>query len=69
LLITLHFDAEGGPPFSVSPAEVAASYAEAKITHLASNDARTELPSLIESGASFVHEDVYAIEFALLSSR
>ncbi len=63
LLITLHFDADGGPPFSVSPAEVGAAYAAAKVTQLASVDAREELPKLVESGASFVHEHVYAIEF------
>ena len=65
LLITLHFDADGGPPFSVSAAEVAAAYPDAKITQLASADASGELPELLQAGASFVHEQVYAIEFGL----
>ena len=64
LLVTLHFDVGGGPPFSVSPAEVAAAYAGAKITQLASVDARAEVPAAVESGATFVHEDVYAVEFS-----
>jgi len=64
LLVTLHFDAAGGPPFSVSPSEVAAAYADAKVTQLASVDARAELPAAVEKGATFVHEDVFAIEFS-----
>jgi thiopurine S-methyltransferase len=65
LLLTLHFDAQGGPPFSVSPEEVAMAYAAAKkLTLLASVDAREDAPGPIERGASFVHENVYAIEFA-----
>ena len=64
LLITLHFDAEGGPPFSVSPEEVSALYANAtEIRQLASVDARAELPEVIARGASFVHEQVYAVTF------
>ncbi|MGC4091201.1 MAG: thiopurine S-methyltransferase [Polyangiaceae bacterium] len=63
LLVTLHTDVAGGPPYSVSPAEVEASYAGAKVTPLASADARAELPKLLEEGATFIHENVYAIEF------
>ena len=63
LLITLHFDAPGGPPFSVPPAEVAAAYAGAEIKLLASVDARPDAPGPIERGATFVHENVYAIAF------
>jgi thiopurine S-methyltransferase len=65
LLVTLHFDADGGPPFSVSPADVAASYAKAAIAPLSSDDAREELPALVEAGATFVKENVYAIEFGV----
>lgn len=63
LLVTLHFDAEGGPPFTVSPEEVTARYAGAKITALASEDARSDAPGPVERGATFVHENVYRIEF------
>jgi thiopurine S-methyltransferase len=63
LLLTLHFDAPGGPPFSVSPEEVSAAYAVAKVTALASVDARDDAPGPVERGATFVHENVYAIEF------
>lgn len=63
LLLTLHFDAERGPPFSVSPEEVATAYRTAKVTLLASVDARADAPGPVERGASFVHENVYAIEF------
>lgn len=63
LLVTLHFDALGGPPFSVSPEEVAQAYAAAKTrTLLASVDVKSETPGPVERGASFVHENVYAIE-------
>lgn len=63
LLLTLHFDAPGGPPFSVSPEEVASAYAAAKtVTQLASEDAREDAPGPVERGATFVHENVYAIE-------
>ncbi|MFZ5895486.1 MAG: thiopurine S-methyltransferase [Myxococcota bacterium] len=65
LLVTLHFDAESGPPFSVSPAEVAAAYPDAKITNLATSDASSELPNLLEAGATFVREHVYAVEFGV----
>lgn len=63
LLITLHFDAAGGPPFSVPPEEVTAAYAAAKITQLASVDGRADAPGPVERGATFVHENVYRIEF------
>jgi thiopurine S-methyltransferase len=63
LLVSLHFDAPGGPPFSVPPEEVAAAYATAKIAQLASVDARPDAPGPVERGASFVHENVYAVEF------
>lgn len=63
LLITLHYDAEGGPPFSVSPAEVEAAYAEARVEQLAKIDERDEMPEVFEKGATFVYENVYSIEF------
>ena len=62
LTLTPPTDAAGDPPFLVSPAEVAAAYATAKITPLASIDARDDAPGPVERGASFVHENVYAIE-------
>jgi thiopurine S-methyltransferase len=66
LLVTLHFDAQGGPPFSVSPEEVGVAYRGARIKQLASLDARADAPGPVERGASFVHEDVYEIEFGAL---
>ncbi len=63
LLVTLHYDAMGGPPFSVSPEEVALAYANAKITLLASVDAGSDAPGPVERGATFVHENVYQIAF------
>lgn len=65
LLITLHFDAGGGPPFSVSREEVSELYNEAKeIRQLESVDARADVPEVITRGASFVREQVYALTFA-----
>lgn len=64
LLITLHFDVAGGPPFSVSPEEVHDLYAKAtEIRQLASVDARADIPEVIARGASFVREQVYAVTF------
>lgn len=64
LLVTLHYDAEGGPPFNVPPEEVRAAYVGATVTELQSVDARPETPGPVSRGASFVHENAYAIEFA-----
>jgi hypothetical protein len=62
LLITLHYDAEGGPPFSVSPEEIAQSYPQARITQLGSYDDREDAPGPIARGASWVHENVHLVE-------
>lgn len=64
LLVTLCYDAEGGPPFSVAPDEVRAAYAQARVTQLAHVDAKAESPGPVERGASFVYEDVYEVAFA-----
>ena len=63
LLVTLHYDAEGGPPFNVSPDEVQSSFGQARVTLLASEDGRADSPGPVERGASFVHENSYLIEF------
>jgi len=63
LLVTLFYDAEGGPPFSVSPEEVRSAYAGARISELSSDDARADAPGPVERGASFVRENAYLIEF------
>jgi thiopurine S-methyltransferase len=63
LLLTLFYDAEGGPPFSVSPEEVRSAYAGARISELSSDDARADAPGPIERGASFVFENAYLVEF------
>jgi len=62
LLLTLHFDAPGGPPFSVDGAEVRAGYAGTNVTLLGSKDARNDAPGPVERGASFVNEEAYLIE-------
>jgi thiopurine S-methyltransferase len=64
LLVALHFDVPGGPPFSLSPREIERAYPSAKLTQLGSVDVRASLPAAIEAGASFVHEDVYCVEFS-----
>lgn len=63
LQVTLHFDAPGGPPFSVSPGELEALYPEARLTLLGSIDGRQEAPGPVERGASFVHEDTHLLDF------
>jgi thiopurine S-methyltransferase len=63
LLVTLDYDAEGGPPFCVSPAEVERRYAGTRITALGSLDARAEAPGPVQRGASFVNENTYLIAF------
>ena len=63
LLLTLYFDAAGGPPFSVSPDEVRASYQGARISELSSDDARADAPGPVERGATFVQENAYLVEF------
>jgi thiopurine S-methyltransferase len=63
LLVTLHFDVPGGPPFSVPPEEVSGAFAGAEIRLLASLDSSADLPSAVERGARFEHENVYAVTF------
>jgi thiopurine S-methyltransferase len=63
LLVTLDFDAEGGPPFAVSSSEVERRYAGASVTALGSVDDRAETPGPIERGATFVNENTYLIAF------
>jgi len=61
LLLTLDFDAEGGPPFAVASAEVESAYGARNVTLLSSTDARDDAPGPVERGATFVREDVYDI--------
>lgn len=63
LLVTLHFDASGGPPFSVPPEEVKEAYATAEVRLLSSSDSSADLPSATQRGATFEHENVYAVTF------
>jgi thiopurine S-methyltransferase len=63
LLVTLHTDASGGPPFSVAPEEVLSLYGSAQIKPLGSVDGRADAPGSVERGASFVSENVYAVTF------
>jgi len=63
LLVTLHFDVPGGPPFSVPPEEVSDAYAAAEVTLLASLDSSADPPSAVDRGASFEHENVYVVTF------
>jgi thiopurine S-methyltransferase len=62
LLVTLDYDAEGGPPFRVPPREVEELYGSGKITPLGRVDARPETPGPVARGATFVHENTYLIE-------
>jgi len=63
LLVTLHCDAPGGPPFSVPPAEVSDAFAGAEVRLLASLDSSADPPSAVERGATFEHENVYEVSF------
>jgi len=63
LLVTLHFDAPGGPPFSVPPEEVSDAFAAAEVRLLASLDSSADPPSALDRGASFEHENVYVVTF------
>ena len=63
LLVTLHFDAPGGPPFSVPPAEVSGAFPSADVRLLASLDSSMSPRSAAKRGASFEHENVYAVTF------
>jgi len=63
LLVTLHFDAPGGPPFSVPPEEVSDAFRGAEVQLLASLDSSADPPSAVERGASFEHENVYVVTF------
>ena len=64
LLVTLHFDVPGGPPFSVPPEEVSEAYAPAaEVRLLASADSSKDPPSATARGASFEHENVYVVTF------
>jgi thiopurine S-methyltransferase len=62
LLVTLHYDAEGGPPFDVPPDEVTRLYAGFAVTPLATEDARAETPGPLERGATFVQENSYLLD-------
>ena len=63
LLVTLHFDVPGGPPFSVPPEEVNEAFAGAEVRLLASLDSSADLPSAVQRGASFERENVYEVAF------
>jgi thiopurine S-methyltransferase len=63
LLVTLHFDVPGGPPFSVPPEEVSGAFASAKVRLLASLDSSADAPSAVARGASFELENVYLVTF------
>jgi thiopurine S-methyltransferase len=63
LLITLHFDVPGGPPFSVPPEELSEAFAGAEVTLVASLDSSADAPSAVERGATFEHENVHVVTF------
>ncbi len=64
LLITLDYDARGGPPFAVSPQEVEARYAPGAGDPVGQRRrARRRAGARSSEGATFVNEDSYAIEF------
>jgi thiopurine S-methyltransferase len=64
LLVALHYDVQGGPPFSVSPTEVSRLYSGFTVTPLGGEDARADTPGPVERGASFVQENSYLLELA-----
>src|SRR4051794_31040757 len=53
LLVTLHFDVAGGPPFSVPPEEVRHAFTRAEVELLATLDCSADAPRAMERGASF----------------
>ncbi len=61
LLVTLDFDADGGPPFSVGDAEVRALYPDCAIEPLGAHDASGDTPNVLARGATRVDERVYAV--------
>jgi thiopurine S-methyltransferase len=63
LLVTLHFDVPGGPPFSVPPEEVSGAFPGAKVRLLASLDSSSGPRSAVQRGARFEHENVYVVTF------
>ncbi len=63
LLVTLHFDIPGGPPFSVPPEEVRDAYPNAGVRLLTSLDSSSNPRSATKRGASFEHENVYEVTF------
>lgn len=62
LLVTLEHDAGSGPPFEVTPDEVRAHYEAAfAIEELAHEDVLTDSPSLVQKGATRVHERAWLL--------
>lgn len=62
LLVTLDFDAPGGPPFSVTEAEVRALYAGAHVSLLERVDVTEDSPNLLARGATRVSELVFSVD-------
>ena len=61
LLVSLEFDAAGGPPFSVDDAEVRSRARGAEITELSADDVSSDAPRIRERGATRIVERSYAI--------
>ncbi|MES1179065.1 MAG: hypothetical protein ABUL62_32420 [Myxococcales bacterium] len=57
------FDIPSGPPPSVRTKEVSGAFARAEVKLLASLDSSADPLSAVERGASFEHENVYAVTF------
>lgn len=62
LVVTLHYDAQGGPPFDIPPEEVERAYARGSVTLLESVDALAETPGPVSRGATFVQENLHLVE-------
>ena len=62
LLVTLDFDAAGGPPFSVTEEEVRTLYAGAHVSLLERVDVTDDSPNLLARGATRASELVFAID-------
>jgi thiopurine S-methyltransferase len=61
LLVTLDFDAEGGPPFSIGVDEVRTRYAGHEVRELAATEDTAESPKLLQRGATRVLERVFHV--------
>lgn len=63
LLVTLAFDAEGGPPFSVTEASARSAYGDALHARVATLDVTEASPNVLARGATRVEELAFELRF------